>query len=120
MGHTGHLKLVVAVDQRKAWKLPPKLLTFFNLLFETSLIYSSMTRIKINVSDLLHKTWITFQCSPLHQFKLDAASLKRYSRLLSATFVANKNKKMVVGVDEENPPYKGVFSLLNGIAVHHR
>ena len=67
--------------------------------------------------DLVQKTWLTYRCSPLHQFKCDSDSLKQYSRLISATFVANKQKKMGVGLDEDDPPSKGIFSLAEGLAV---
>ena len=66
---------------------------------------------------LLKKTWLTYRCTPLQQFKLDEQSLKHYSRLLSATFVASKHKKVGVGLDEEDSPARAVFTTTKGLAV---
>ena len=68
-------------------------------------------------SDLCKKTWSVYRCTPLHQFKQDRNSLKHYSRLLSASFVANKHKKMGIGLDEEEAPSTGVFSTADGLAL---
>ena len=40
----------------------------------------------------------------------------QYSRLLSATLIASKHKKLGVGLDEDSPT-KAVFSIVKGIAV---
>ena len=65
---------------------------------------------------MVKKTWLTFTCSPLHQFKSDEKSLKSYSRLLSAVFVANKHKKAGIGLDEDSAS-SAVFSVVEGLAV---
>ncbi|CAK8696197.1 unnamed protein product [Clavelina lepadiformis] len=67
--------------------------------------------------DITRKTWQIYSCSPLYHFDSDKSSLKRYSRLLSATLTAHGRRGMGISTDEQETGTKAVFTVAMGLAV---
>ncbi|XP_072015052.1 centromere protein L-like [Amphiura filiformis] len=68
-----------------------------------------------DLKKLVNKTWHVYQVTPLADFKQDAASLRKYSKHLSAFLQAESQKG--IGVDVENiVGDRAVFSLMQGLA----
>ncbi|KAL1775252.1 centromere protein L [Sigmodon hispidus] len=64
------------------------------------------------VAFLLHKQWTIYSLTPLYKFSY--ANLKEYSRLLSASIAAEKQKGLAVEVGEDSN-FKVIFSTLCGV-----